>query len=99
MKRIPKFLLALLLVASSFAVASAATIKTTGQFDFALQWTDNTNFYATDEDRNSEDDVDARQRVRVQSVIATSENVAGTLFFEIGEIAWGNDAQGGGTWY
>ncbi len=38
----------------------------------------------------TEDKFDARQRVRTQIDFIASENVSGTLFFEIGDISWGN---------
>jgi hypothetical protein len=88
MKRITSLLLAAAFVMASVVGAAAADIKTTGQFDFAFQWTDK-NFYDADKSKSSDDDFDARQRVRVQTVITASENVSGTLFFEIGETIWG----------
>ncbi|MFV0421467.1 outer membrane homotrimeric porin [Oleidesulfovibrio sp.] len=90
MKRITSLLLAAAFVMASVAGAAAADIKTTGQFDFAFEWTDNTGFRDADKSKNSEDDFGARQRVRVQTVITASENVSGTLFFEIGETTWGD---------
>ncbi|MFV0421464.1 outer membrane homotrimeric porin [Oleidesulfovibrio sp.] len=98
MKRIATLLLAAAFVFGSIAGASAAEFKTTGQFDFAFEWTDNTNFKETDDDDDSEDDFSAQQRVRIQTVITASENVSGTLFFEIGNIAWGQgDSVGRGA--
>jgi hypothetical protein len=91
MKRIATLLLAAAFVFGTVAAGSAAEFKTTGQFDFGFQWTDNTGFQDAKKAGASEDDFDVRQRVRVQTVITASENVSGTLFFEIGETVWGQE--------
>ncbi len=95
MKRIVTLMLAAMLVLGSVAGASAADIKVKGQWDFAFQWLDNTNFKDGDQDGNSEDDFDARQRLRTQIDIIASENLRGVVFFEIGDTIWGRGSQGG----
>ncbi|MDR3045424.1 MAG: outer membrane homotrimeric porin [Desulfovibrio sp.] len=95
MKRIVTLMLAAMLVLGSVAGASAADIKVKGQWDFAFQWLDNTNFKDNDQDSRSEDDFDARQRLRTQIDIIASENLRGVVFFEIGDTIWGRGTQGG----
>jgi len=95
MKRIVTLMLAAMLVLGSVAGASAADIKVKGQWDFAFQWLDNTNFQDNEQDNRSEDDFDARQRLRTQIDIIASENLRGVVFFEIGDTIWGRGSQGG----
>ncbi|MBZ2171019.1 outer membrane homotrimeric porin [Nitratidesulfovibrio sp. SRB-5] len=101
MKRIVTLMLAAMLVLGSVAGASAADIKVKGQWDFAFQWLDNTNFRDGDDSATDagEDDFDARQRFRTQIDIIASENLRGVVFFEIGETVWGragdNNRDGG----
>uniref|UniRef100_B8DRE7 Porin n=1 Tax=Nitratidesulfovibrio vulgaris (strain DSM 19637 / Miyazaki F) TaxID=883 RepID=B8DRE7_NITV9 len=89
MKRIVTLMLAAMLVLGSVAGASAADIKVKGQWDFAFQWLDNTDFQDGDQDGNSEDDFGALQRLRTQIDIIASENLRGVVFFEIGDTIWG----------
>lgn len=89
MKRIVTLMLAAMLVLGSVAGASAADIKVKGQWDFAFQWLDNTDFTDGDQDGNSEDDFGALQRLRTQIDIIASENLRGVVFFEIGDTFWG----------
>ncbi|WP_353117423.1 outer membrane homotrimeric porin [Nitratidesulfovibrio sp.] len=89
MKRIVTLMLAAMLVLGSVAGASAADIKVKGQWDFAFQWLDNTDFQDGEQDGNSEDDFGAVQRLRTQIDIIASENLRGVVFFEMGDTIWG----------
>ncbi|WP_461210189.1 outer membrane homotrimeric porin [Desulfocurvus sp. DL9XJH121] len=82
------------------SLANAKEMKFKGQFDQHLEWANNANFFgqgddANDGDRTSEDDFNARQRVRMYFEYVDSENLRGVVGFEI-DTRWG-DAAGGGS--
>ncbi|WP_461210188.1 outer membrane homotrimeric porin [Desulfocurvus sp. DL9XJH121] len=97
MKRL--FILALAVcVVLGASLANAKEMKFSGQFDQHLEWTDNANFFeqgdnANDGDRASEDDFNARQRVRMYFEYVDSETLRGVVGFEI-DTRWG-EANGG----
>ena len=72
----------------SVAIANATEFKVKGQFDLTVENIDNGDF-TSGSDSNG---VDIKERFRTQIDIIASENVSGVVYFEIGDITWG---QGG----
>jgi len=86
-----KRVLILALIASfvlAAGVASAKEVTMQGQFETVWQWTDNTDFFKTKEDQSSEDDFIAAQRIRQYFNYVDSENLSGTVAFEMNQT-WG----------
>ena len=100
MKKLLGIVMAMAMVIGSAAGANATDIKIKGYFDFAFGWYSNNNFYDAyhnDEDAyGSEENFDATQRLRFQIDFVASEQLSGTVQFEIGTINWGHG--GGDTW-
>ena len=99
MKKLLGIVMAMAMVLGTVAGASATDIKIKGYFDFAFGWYSNNNFYDADDDRDiagSEENFDALQRLRFQIDFVASEQLSGTVQFEIGTISWGTN--GGDTW-
>lgn len=73
----------------------AVDFKMKGQWQFAFSAGDN-NLVDTVGDRkaDSEDAFHARQRLRLQMDAVASPALSGTVFFEIGQLMWGNDSSG-----
>ena len=91
-----KRVLILALVASfvlAAGIASAKEVTMQGQFETTWTWNDNTNFMDTDADNASEDDFKAQQRIRQFFNYVDSENLSGTVGFQM-DSDWGNPAQG-----
>ena len=94
-----KRLLALVL-AATFAFGSVANaqsgvdIKAKGIWDFTFGWVESSfvnNRRAGERGFRNDDNFVARQRVRTQINFIASENLQGVLYFEIGNIDWGNN--------
>ncbi len=107
MKRLMTLILTLGFVLGSIGLAQATEITANGSFDFSFGWYDNTDlfdsaqdskaggsFYGAGGGNGTEDHFQARQRTRLQVNFIASENVQGVVYFEIGEIEWG---QGGSS--
>ncbi len=87
---------ALCLVLGIAANASALEIDVKGSFDFTWGWVDNiapaplqSTGQAIAQGGGTEDKFRALQRERIQVDFVASENVKGTLYFEIGDTVWG----------
>ncbi|WP_461210187.1 outer membrane homotrimeric porin [Desulfocurvus sp. DL9XJH121] len=79
-------------------MANAKEMNFKANFEQSLEWLDNSNFFeqgddANDGDRNSEDDFNANQRVRMYFEYVDSETLRGVVGFEI-DTRWG-EANGG----
>lgn len=97
MKRLITLLTAAVMVAGSYAPASAIDIKVSGTWEIGIGWADNQDF--TNAKHGSyNDSFGAAQRVRTQFQFIASETLKGTLGFEIGTQNWGtndDDSRGG----
>ncbi len=93
MKKLMTLVFALCLTLGIAANASAVEINVKGEFKFEWGWIDNTNLLSAGQDIaigvGTEDHFYAMQRERIQVDFVASENVKGTLFFEIGNTHWG----------
>ena len=100
MRKIYGIAAALTLVFASAGAATATDIKLKGYFDFVYGWYSNTStFGGVDSNGQSiSDDSNpyAAQRLRFQIDFVASEQLSGTVQFEIGDIHWGSG--GGDTW-
>ena len=98
MNRILRFTLTAALVLGLSAQALATDIKIKGTFDFGFGWySNNDDFRDTAAGEfGGEDNFDALQRLRFQIDFIASEQLSGTVQFEIGDISWGSG--GGDTW-
>ncbi len=100
MKKLISLALALGLVLAFAVSASAVEVNVKGSFDFMWGWNQNPGFFATGQQiaqtTNTDDSFRAVQRERVQVDFVASENVKGTIYFEIGETVWGFDGGGVG---
>ena len=86
MKRIIVLALAACMVLGAAFGASAADIKATGNFVI--------NYDSVQYEEGTNDDNSFRERFRSQIDIVTSENLSGTVYFEIGTLDWGGDNGG-----
>jgi hypothetical protein len=75
--------------------AAATDMKAYGEFAFAAQWLDNTDFLDTEEEGTSEDDFSIFQRMRLFFDLTASESLKGVLGLEIGSTDWGVASEGG----
>ena len=94
MKKFLMFALLAAFVLSAAAASAATTLKTSGQMDYAFGWTDNTNFFSTNDDKANEDDLMASQRLRAWFDWSASEALRGVFGIEFGTAIWGNQATG-----
>ena len=98
MKKLLGIVMAMAMVLGTVSGASATDIKIKGYFDFAFGWYTNSSTFHDSEDgwNGSEENFDAKQRLRFQIDFVASEQLSGTVQFEIGNVNWG--ARGGDTW-
>ena len=96
MKKLLGILMTAALLLGSVSGASATDIKIKGYFDFHFGWYTGTSLH-DNKDVGSDENFDAMQRLRFQIDFVASEQLSGTIQFEIGNISWG--AGGGDTWY
>ena len=96
MKKLMTLVFALCLTLGIAANAAAVEIDVKGSFDFAWGWYDNVApaMFMSDgqtiaQGLGTEDTFRAIQRERIQVDFVASENVKGTLYFEIGNTIWG----------
>jgi len=87
MKRILTLALVACFVLSA-GLVSAKEMKFTGQFEHALEWTDNVGLQNSDKSGDSEDDFNALQRVRMYFQYVDSEVLRAVVGFEI-DTVWG----------
>ena len=100
MKKIATLVLAAGLVLSAVTGAQAIDFKAKGQwivnFDYGNGGAfNNDRGWGNKMSDKGQDEFDARQRVRLQLDAVASEALSGTVFFEIGEQAWGKASDGG----
>ena len=69
----------------SAAFANATEFKVSGQFDLTAESVDNLGFV----DEGGTHGVDVKERFRTQIDIIASEYVSGVVYFEIGDVTWG----------
>ena len=110
MKKLITLLLAAGMVLGSFAGAQAVDFKVKGEFQQDFSLTDGLKFVKRDRTRGAtpgrnrygngalngdRDNFNANQRIRFQVEVVASENLSGTVQFEMGAANWGNnEAQG-----
>ena len=99
--------LSLLLLAAGLAAgislgtsssASAIDFNVKGQWIASFDYGQNGSFTGGNGRtgyNNREDTFSARQRQRIQVDAKASETLSGTLFFEIGDVVWGQASTGG----
>lgn len=99
MKKLCTLLLAAGLVFGAATGASAIDFKAKGQWLMGFTAGDFTLIQKTREgnkrERSLRDQFDARQRVRLQLEAVASENLSGTVWFQIGNNVWGQNSTGG----
>ncbi len=107
MKKIATLLIAAGLVLGGATVSSAIDFKIRGSWQFAFDYVDGGSFMGKTRQghktignqwsavRQQRDNFEAIQRLHLQMEARASENLAGTVFFEIGEQRWGMGSQGG----
>ena len=101
MKKLATLLIAAGLVFGATApAANAIDFKAKGEWVMSFDYGQNGNFTGghgqTGYD-GKEDEFNAKQRVRLQLDAVASENLSGTVFFEIGNTTWGKDDKSGGA--
>ncbi len=104
MKKIITLILAAGLVASMVLPANAIDFKAKGQWIMSFDYGSGMSGYSDSRNRSSiygsgygnpsEDEFEAKQRVRLQLDAIASENLSGTVFFEIGDSTWGKASDG-----
>ncbi|WP_168732459.1 outer membrane homotrimeric porin [Desulfovibrio desulfuricans] len=106
MKKIATLLLAAGLVFGVATGASAIDFKAKGQWIMSFDYGQNGGFTGgagttgfdgarRTQGYQSEDQFEAKQRVRLQLDAVASEALSGTVFFEMGDQTWGRSSQGG----
>ncbi len=93
MKKICTLLLTAGMLMGVATGASAIDFKAKGQWNVGFGLVD-TNWEGNRKN-NGEDLFQAQQRVRLQIDAVASEALSGTVYFEMGETVWGNQASGG----
>ncbi len=97
MKKLVTLLLAAGLVFSAANSASAVEVKTSGQMDFAFDWTQNmdgTFFQDIDDGGAEQKHFGAVQRFRLGLEFVMSENLSATYQAQVGTFTWGGPATG-----
>ena len=93
MKKLATLLLAAGLVFGAATGASAIDFKASGEWMMSFELGSNGNFNAAQGGFNgpdgTEDNFEAEQRIRLKLDAVASENLSGTVMFEIGESKWG----------
>ncbi len=103
MKKLATLLLTAGLVFGAATGASAIDFKAKGQWIMGFDYGDGGLGYSDVRGpggdvygyNNGSDSFDAQQRVRLQLQAIASESLSGTVYFEIGNNRWGNNATGG----
>lgn len=91
MKRIVTLLLAAGLVFGAAGVSQAVDIKAKGVFDLNFESADRSFL----KNNNNDDHFNVKERFRSQIDIIASESLKGVVFFEIGDVNWGQQTTGG----
>ena len=95
MKKLATLLLAAGLVFGAATGASAIDFKASGEWVMGFELGSNGDFNAAQGGfKSGEDNFEAEQRLRLKIDAVASENLSGTVMFEIGESKWGNKGQG-----
>ena len=95
MKKLATLLLAAGLVFGAATGASAIDFKASGEWIMGFELGSNGDFNAAQGGfKSGEDNFEAEQRLRLKIDAVASENLSGTVMFEIGESKWGNIDQG-----
>ncbi len=96
MKKLVTLLLAAGLVFSAANSASAVEVKTSGQLDFAFDWTQNMDdgsfFQDIDDGGTEQKHFGAVQRFRLGLEFVMSENLSATYQAQVGTFTWGGPA-------
>ena len=99
MKKIATLLLAAGLLFSAAGMAQAIDFKIRGQWIMAFDYGEHGAFTGgngmTGYKKGNEDNFEARQRLRLQLDAVASENLSGSVIFEMGDQIWGQSATGG----
>lgn len=99
MKKLATLLIAAGLVFGATApAANAIDFKAKGEWVMSFDYGQNGNFtggHGQTGYNGGEDEFEAKQRVRLQLDAVASENLSGTVFFEIGNTTWGEADSGG----
>lgn len=100
MKKLATLLIAAGLVFGATApAANAIDFKAKGEWVMSFDYGQNGNFTGghgqTGYGKDNEDEFEAKQRLRLQVDAVASENLSGTVFFEIGNTTWGETESGG----
>lgn len=99
MKKLATLLIAAGLVFGATApAANAIDFKAKGEWVMSFDYGQNGGFtggHGRTGYNGSEDEFEAKQRLRLQLDAVASENLSGTVFFEIGNTTWGKGEGGG----
>ena len=99
MKKLATLLIAAGLVFGATApAANAIDFKAKGEWVMSFDYGQNGNFtggHGQTGYNGKEDEFEAKQRLRLQMDAVASENLSGTVFFEIGNTTWGKSDEGG----
>lgn len=99
MKKLATLLIAAGLVFGATApAANAIDFKAKGEWVMSFDYGQNGGFTGGGDRagyNGKEDEFNAKQRLRLQLDAVASENLSGTVFFEIGNTTWGKASQGG----
>ena len=99
MKKLATLLIAAGLVFGATApAANAIDFKAKGEWVMSFDYGQNGGFtggHGRTGYNGSEDEFEAKQRLRLQLDAVASENLSGTVFFEIGNTTWGKSSEGG----
>ncbi|HBR06237.1 MAG TPA: hypothetical protein DD766_03995 [Desulfovibrio sp.] len=95
MKRLILLAAVLALVLGMASMASAATIKASGQWALEFLFSDNFDMDSEDDGPDGDGDFNVYQRARTQFDFIANENLKGVLATEIGTTRWGSGNAGG----
>ena len=100
MKKLMTLALAAAMMLGAATGANAIDFKAKGQWIMSFDYGQHGDFRSNQDGKpgfgkKSEDEFEARQRVRLQLDAVASEALSGTVFFEIGDQVWGQNETGG----
>ncbi len=95
MKKLTGLILAWALILGMASNASAIQFKGKGMISNAFEYASNNKFANKEAGDRNDDEFLASERIRLQLSAIASESLSGVVYFEVGDIVWGQAKTGG----